>query len=422
MRLTSLLLLVALSPGLLAQGSDDCSSAQPITGTGTWFFDNTSASTDGEANDLCSFLGGLQIRNDVWFRWTPTLTGPYWVQTCNQTTVDTRLAIYGADCSTEMVACDDDGCGYQSRLYVAGVEGEPILIRLGNYPGAFAGVGRLAILPAFPVLNPDNGNHYQIAGVRTTWQEARVQATQRVHEGVPGHLAAITSAGENNFIYNVLGASALDEYWLGGRQNPSASDYSEPGGGYRWLTGEQLSGAYENWAPGEPNDAGAGEDSVAYVKAAEWADIEGTSLINEGYVIEFPTGALVGESFCIAVANSTGFPANIYASGSDSLADNYLTLFAFPCPDQPGLFYFGPFQALVPLGNGFRCVGGQLRRFPPAPGDAGYLRQTLNFAGDPLLSPITAGSTWYFQAWYRDLFGGGAYQNLTDGLEITFAP
>ena len=102
-------------------------------------------------------------------------------------------------------------------------------------------------------------------------------------------------AGENNFIYNVLGASALDEYWLGGRQNPSASDYSEPGGGYRWLTGEQLSGAYENWAPGEPNDAGAGEDSVAYVKAAEWADIEGTSLINEGYVIEFPTGALVGE-------------------------------------------------------------------------------------------------------------------------------
>ena len=33
---------------------------------------------------------------------------------------------------------------------------------------------------------------------------------------------------------------------------------------------------------------------------------------------------------------------------------------------------------------------------------------------------ITAGSTWNFQAWYRDPAAGGAFFNLSDGFEVTF--
>jgi hypothetical protein len=35
---------------------------------------------------------------------------------------------------------------------------------------------------------------------------------------------------------------------------------------------------------------------------------------------------------------------------------------------------------------------------------------------------ITAGSTWNFQAWFRDPAAGGAFFNLSDGLNLTFAP
>ena len=33
---------------------------------------------------------------------------------------------------------------------------------------------------------------------------------------------------------------------------------------------------------------------------------------------------------------------------------------------------------------------------------------------------MTPGSTWHFQAWFRDPAGGGAFFDLSDGLTITF--
>ena len=35
---------------------------------------------------------------------------------------------------------------------------------------------------------------------------------------------------------------------------------------------------------------------------------------------------------------------------------------------------------------------------------------------------LTAGSTWNFQAWFRDPAAGGTAFNLSDGVELTFAP
>ena len=35
---------------------------------------------------------------------------------------------------------------------------------------------------------------------------------------------------------------------------------------------------------------------------------------------------------------------------------------------------------------------------------------------------ITPGSTWNFQAWFRDPMAGGAFFDLSDGLSVTFGP
>src|SRR6185436_16750421 len=55
-------------PGQLAiNGSDDCSTADPIAGTGTFGFDTTSATTGPQQGLNC---GGGSAYNDVWFDWT----------------------------------------------------------------------------------------------------------------------------------------------------------------------------------------------------------------------------------------------------------------------------------------------------------------------------------------------------------------
>jgi hypothetical protein len=49
------------------------------------------------------------------------------------------------------------------------------------------------------------------------------------------------------------------------------------------------------------------------------------------------------------------------------------------------------------------------------------LSHALDFGNPPALSgQITAGSTWHFQAWFRDPGAGGAFFDLSNGLTITF--
>ena len=72
---------------------------------------------------------------------------------------------------------------------------------------------------------------------------------------------------------------------------------------------------------------------------------------------------------------------------------------------------------------GFRCIGGTVYRLDVTVAVAGVLSHALDVTDPP--SPggqITAGSTWNFQAWFRDPAGGGAAFNLSDGLNVTFSP
>lgn len=100
-----------------------------------------------------------------------------------------------------------------------------------------------------------NGHFYDVVvgDNRVSWEDSRAWA-----EAAGGYLATATSAGENQFIFdlslNTPGAW-LDAPgrrfgpWLGGFQTPRTPD---PAANWNWVTGEPWD--YTNWEDGEPND------------------------------------------------------------------------------------------------------------------------------------------------------------------------
>ena len=145
---------------------------------------------------------------------------------------------------------------------------------------------------------------------------------------------------------------------------------------------------------------------------------------------DWMSGAALFTPFCTSATNSTGGAAMISASGSSSIAANDLQLVASPVPTgEPGIFYYGPDEVGgIPFGEGFRCVGGPAgtvkRLFPFAIGD-GSNTMTLavnNTAAAHAPQLGVAGSTWKFQAWFRDPQGGPSGFNLSNGLSVDFVP
>ncbi len=130
-----------------------------------------------------------------------------------------------------------------------------------------------------------NGNSYEsISAPNTTWTQANNLAI-----AAGGHLATITSAAENSFVFS-LSAVSSSQYWLGGIQSATGS---EPLGDWEWVTGEAWS--FASWAGGEPNNSTWGdEDSLVSWGAGVWNDAptEWSGYRNGGYVIEFESAAV----------------------------------------------------------------------------------------------------------------------------------
>jgi len=144
------------------------------------------------------------------------------------------------------------------------------------------------------------------------------------------------------------------------------------------------------------------------------------------------TGPIVCESaqnFCSSTPNSTGEAALLSVLESCSVVTNNFTLRAAPVPSQFGIFFYGLSQVNggegAPYGNGLRCVGGAdpVYRLPIVSAVDNALQYTLDLAKPPVEDArITVGSTWHFQAWFRDPAGGGAGFDLSDAASATFGP
>ncbi len=140
----------------------------------------------------------------------------------------------------------------------------------------------------------------------------------------------------------------------------------------------------------------------------------------------------IGDGVCDAVANSTGERAFTSASGSLMVADNNLTLTTNNLPTQSMGFY------IVSQGNGIVSMPGNklgnlcivdtiMGRHNATPLDTGAgtsvsLNVDLQNLPQPFNGPamVTAGSTWYWQYWYRDnaVFQGAA--NFCNGIGLSF--
>jgi hypothetical protein len=96
-----------------------------------------------------------------------------------------------------------------------------------------------------------NGHVYEliVTGSALSWTAARDQAVS-----LGGHLATLTSAAENEFVYRqVIGSAARSATagpWIGGFQDPV--DAAVPTEAWKWVTGEPWS--FTAWAQGAPDD------------------------------------------------------------------------------------------------------------------------------------------------------------------------
>ena len=131
-------------------GGDDCNSATPISGAGSFNFDNSAATTgaDGQNEYLCYDFGSSAVDNDVWFSYTAGATGTAIIDVCNTTTMDSKIGAYpGGGCPTagSALAYNDDTCGLQSQITFAISAGTSYMIQVGNFPGQLGGTGTLNI-------------------------------------------------------------------------------------------------------------------------------------------------------------------------------------------------------------------------------------------------------------------------------------
>jgi len=162
------------------------------------------------------------------------------------------LLIIGGILSTSGQTFTHSGYIYGSNS--TGISGVPVYLYKRTTP----------TLTGFTSQNNYNGHSYYRSTGSMTWTDARQACIN-----MGGHLVTVTTAAENNFIFNLWPSG-----WIG-----LTDEVSE--GTWRWVTGEPYT--WGNWNWGEPNNAG-NEDYIQFVGNGQWNDLPNTSL---PYVLEF---------------------------------------------------------------------------------------------------------------------------------------
>ncbi len=150
---------------------------------------------------------------------------------------------------------------------------------------------------ALPVVWSVNGHSYEafVTQAGQGWGDAKAAA-----EGMGGYLAVLTTAEENSWVYDNVVLPAFGtgnggddgvQAWLGAARSGE--------GGWAWVTGEAF--AWENFADGEPNNAGNGELALTINRfgTAEWNDEGAWPQGVKGFIVEFggePAGVPDGGS------------------------------------------------------------------------------------------------------------------------------
>jgi len=136
------------------------------------------------------------------------------------------------------------------------------------------------------VFPSDPNNNY-------TWEAANQAASQMTYNGLPGHLATVTSAEENAFLQSSFESKFIPTPYDGGPGDIAYIGLHKVNGEWQWVTGEPFS--YSNWHPGDPKADPNPYDSVMYwtwFAGWKWNDNEGFALPvyrdrHSGFIVEF---------------------------------------------------------------------------------------------------------------------------------------
>ncbi len=196
---------VLAATGALAQGSNDCSTAQAITGTGLFAFNNIGATTDGP--------GGCSVQSDVWYLWTAPATSDFIFRTCSQVSFDSLIAAYSdtACPPTMQIGCSDDACGLQSSFQFSAIMGNQYLLRAGGFGGS-QGSGNIEIIQVLSGGANDCANAEVLVGTGTfPWNNAGMTDDGPVacnaHKDV---WFEWTAPSTDNYTFSLCGQTSLD--------------------------------------------------------------------------------------------------------------------------------------------------------------------------------------------------------------------
>ena len=155
------------------------------------------------------------------------------------------------------------------------------------------------------------------------------------------------------------------------------------------------------------------------------------SLFPAGPGVPFLTNEVISQSptssrICPSAPNSSGRPGALSLVATDDLDREILIAFARGIPaGQTTQFFYGDAVGAVPFGAGTICVdpatGGLVRSTLGASTADGTFETRLTFAAPGSGSEFLAGTTWVFQAAFRDP-GQGAGFGTTDAVTLTFRP
>lgn len=210
--------------------------------------------------------------------------------------------------------------GNKTRLVVTGTMAN-INLALANLKvntGSVVGNVQISVAatvnPVGYFYNGVNGHFYRPISTTATYTNAKTLASQQTFKGQQGYLVTITSASEDQFIFNnvpqsniwfALSDAASEARWTIDA-GPEAGTLIKINNGQ---TNGNIPGQYNNWAPGEPNDSGNEDYAVTKWNGSQWNDLPNN--FNNPYVVEFgtwtnPDDATFTEFYTNSVTHSNG--------------------------------------------------------------------------------------------------------------------
>jgi len=189
--------------------------------------------------------------------------------------------------------------GNKTRLVVIGTMSDintalaSLKINTGSIKGNVLLSVAATVNPVGYYYNGINGHFYRPITTGTTYTNARASSLLTTFKGQKGYLLTITSADEDNFIFNNVPQTGI---WFALTDEASEARWTIDAGPEKGtlikINNGQLNGnipgQYNNWANGEPNDSGNEDYAVTkWGGGNQWNDLPNN--FNNPYVIEYGT-------------------------------------------------------------------------------------------------------------------------------------